>query len=91
MNGRDEECIYNLMGKYENERVLGMLRYRGENKIKINTKEVAYEGMNWIYLAFHNQWRVVLRRTMNFPCSIKDGELFDHLCDCWLLEKVSAL
>jgi hypothetical protein len=91
MNGRDEECVCNLMGIYEDERVLGMLRYRGEDKIKINLKEVGYEGMNWIYLALHNQWRVVLNTAMNFPCSVKDGELFEHLREYSLLKKVSAL
>jgi hypothetical protein len=46
--------------------------------------------MKLICLAQDNQLRVVLNRAMNFPCSIKDGELLEYLSDYSLFKKVSA-
>jgi hypothetical protein len=56
----------------------------------MNRKKIGYEGMNWICLAQDNQWRVVFNREMNFPCSIKDRELLDHLSDYSVFQKVSV-
>jgi len=40
-----------LVGKPEGKRLLGRLRHRWENNIKMNLQEVRCEDINWIDLA----------------------------------------
>jgi hypothetical protein len=40
-----------LVGKSEGERPLGRPRYRSEDNIKMDLKEIGLEGMDWIHLA----------------------------------------
>jgi hypothetical protein len=40
-----------LVGKPEGKRPLGRLRRRWEDSIKMNLREIGWDGMNWIDLA----------------------------------------
>jgi hypothetical protein len=39
------------VGKAEGNRSLGRSRQIWENNIEVNSKEVGYEGLDWIYVA----------------------------------------
>jgi hypothetical protein len=51
-----------LVGKPEGRRSLGRPRRRWEDNIKMDLREVGWEGMDWIVLA---QDRVVMNTVMN--------------------------
>jgi hypothetical protein len=40
-----------LVGKLEGNLLHGRPRYRWENNIKMDLREIGWEGMYWIYLA----------------------------------------
>jgi hypothetical protein len=49
-----------LVGKTEGKKPLGRPRHRWEDNTRMNVKEIAWEGVNWIHLAQdRNQWCVV--------------------------------
>jgi hypothetical protein len=50
-NGGDEECIRILAGKPERKRPLVRPRRRWVDKIKINLREIGWDGIDWIDLA----------------------------------------
>jgi hypothetical protein len=51
MHGRDEKCTeYFLVGKHEGKRLLGKPNHRWEANIKIDLKELGWEGVNMIHL-----------------------------------------
>jgi hypothetical protein len=45
----EEECI--LVGKTDGKRPVGRLRRRWVNNIKIDLREIEWDGMDWIDLA----------------------------------------
>jgi len=49
--GREEKRIRGLVGKPEGKRKLGRPRHRWEGYIKMDLREVACGGMDWIGLA----------------------------------------
>jgi hypothetical protein len=58
------------VGKPEGKRPLGRPRRRWMNNIKMNLREIGWDGMDWIDLAQHkDQWRVLVNTVMNlrFP------------------------
>jgi hypothetical protein len=60
---RNQACILNFSRKNEGNIPLGRLRLRWEDNIKINLKEIEYEGMNRIQLARDSAyWRALLKR-----------------------------
>jgi hypothetical protein len=50
-NGEKRNAYRILVGKPERNRQLGRLRFRWMNNIKIELREIGYDGMDWIYLA----------------------------------------
>jgi len=59
-----------LVGKLERKRPLGRLRRRGEDNIRKDSKEIDWEGVDWIHLALsRGKWRAVSNTVMNlrFP------------------------
>jgi hypothetical protein len=49
-----------LVGKPEGKRLLGRLRRRWENNIKMDFQEVGYGGMDWFELAQdRDRWRAL--------------------------------
>ncbi|KAJ4438175.1 hypothetical protein ANN_14114 [Periplaneta americana] len=56
-----------LVGRPEGKRPLGRPRCRWEDNIKMDLREVGYDGRDWINLAQdRDQWRAYVRAAMNF-------------------------
>jgi hypothetical protein len=55
-----------LDGKSEGKRAPGRLRRRWEDNIKMNLREIVWEGVNWMHPAQdRNQWWAVVNTVMN--------------------------
>jgi hypothetical protein len=55
-----------LVGKSEGKRPLGRPRRRWVENIKIDLKEIGWDGVDWIELAHdRDQWRAVVNTVMN--------------------------
>ena len=55
-----------LVGKPEGKRRLGRPRYRWEDNIKMDLKEVGCRGMDWVELAQdRDRWRAFVNGVMN--------------------------
>jgi hypothetical protein len=54
------------VGKLEGKRPLGRPRHRWVDNIKIDLREVGWDGMDWIDLAQNrDQWRALVNTVMN--------------------------
>jgi hypothetical protein len=52
-NGGEEECLWDIGGK-----PLGRTRRRWVDNIKLDLREIGWDGMDWIYLAEdRDRWR----------------------------------
>jgi hypothetical protein len=51
MHGRDKKCTKIFIGRHEEKRPLERPRRRWEDNIKMDIKEIGWEGVNWIHLA----------------------------------------
>jgi hypothetical protein len=50
-----------LVGKPERTRTLGRFRRRWKDNIRMDLREIVWEGVDWMYLAQdRDQWRVLL-------------------------------
>jgi hypothetical protein len=79
-----------LVGNPEGKRPLGRARRRWVNSIKMDIREIRWDGMDWIDLAQNrDQWRA-LERGNELSGSIKRWELLEWLHNCRLLKKGSA-
>jgi len=59
-----------LVGKPEGKRLLGRLRLRWEDNIKMNLQELGCGGMDWIELAHdRDSWREFVNAVMNLRVS----------------------
>jgi hypothetical protein len=55
-----------LVGKPEGKRPLGRSRRRGVENIKIDLREIGWDGMDWIDLVQdRDQWRAFVNTVMN--------------------------
>jgi hypothetical protein len=55
-----------LVGKPEGKRPLGRPRCRWVDNIKMDLREIGWDGMDWIDLAQdRDQWRVLVNTVMN--------------------------
>jgi hypothetical protein len=55
-----------LVGKPEGKRLLGRPRRRWVDNIKIDLRQIRWDGMDWIDLAQdRDQWRAVVNTVMN--------------------------
>jgi hypothetical protein len=48
--GMGEKCIYGFIGKLVGNRLLRRPRHRWDDNIKIDSKGIGWEGMDWINL-----------------------------------------
>jgi hypothetical protein len=56
-----------LVRKLEGKRSLRIPRRRWEDNIRVDLKEIGWEGEDWIYLAQdRDRWRVLVNTAMNF-------------------------
>jgi hypothetical protein len=70
MGGGNRDVYRVLVGKSEENRLLGKPRRRWEDNIKVNLHEVGCEGMEWIELAQDRErWRELVNAVMKlrFP------------------------
>jgi hypothetical protein len=55
-----------LVGKPEGKRLLGRPTRRGVDNIKMDLREIRWDGMDWINLAQdRDQWRALVNTVMN--------------------------
>jgi hypothetical protein len=55
-----------LVGKPEGKRPLGRRRHRWVENIKIDLREIVWDGMDWIDLAHdREEWRALVNTVMN--------------------------
>jgi hypothetical protein len=55
-----------VVGKPEGKRPLGRPRRRWVDNIKMDLREISWDGMDWIDLPQHrDQWRALLNTAMN--------------------------
>jgi hypothetical protein len=65
-NGEKRNAYRRLVGKLEGKRPLGRPRRRWVDNIKIDYREIGWDGMGWIDLAEDRyQWRALLYTVMN--------------------------
>jgi hypothetical protein len=65
---REMKNTYNtLVGKQEGKRPLGRTRHRWEDNIRMDLREVGWEGVDWIHLAQdRDRWRALANSVINF-------------------------
>ncbi|KAJ4432051.1 hypothetical protein ANN_20665 [Periplaneta americana] len=64
-----------LVGRPEGKRPLGRPRRRWEDNIKMDLREVGYDGRDWINLAQdRDQWRAYVRAAMNLRASLRSSD-----------------
>jgi hypothetical protein len=55
-----------LVGKPEGKRPLGKPRHRSVDNIKMDLREIGWDGMDWIHLAQdRDRWRALVKTVMN--------------------------
>jgi hypothetical protein len=65
-NGGDDECYRKLVGKPEGKRQLGRPRRRWVGNIKMDLREIGWDGMDWIDLAQdRDRWSALVNTVMN--------------------------
>jgi hypothetical protein len=65
MGEKRNACII-LVGKPEGRKPLGRPRHRWEGNIKMNLREIAWDGVDWIDLAHgRDQWRALVNTVTN--------------------------
>jgi hypothetical protein len=66
MNGGKRNAYRILLGKPEGNRPLGRPRRRCVDNIKMDLREIKWDGVDWIDLAQdRDQWRALLSMVMN--------------------------
>jgi hypothetical protein len=64
--GGGERCLQSLVGSPEGKRPLGRPRYRWEDNIKMDLREIGIDGAIWIRLAQNRVlWRAFVCTVMN--------------------------
>jgi hypothetical protein len=62
---RDETFIKILVGKPEGKRPLGRPRHRWEDNIKMDLREIEWEGVEWIHMVQdREQWCALVNTVM---------------------------
>jgi hypothetical protein len=80
-----------LVGKPEVKRLLRRPRRRYVGNIKMDLREIGWDGIDWIDLSQNwDQWRALLNRVMKFRVPKKWWEFLEWLHNWQLLKKGSA-
>jgi hypothetical protein len=73
--GEKKNAYRILVGKPEGKRQLGRPRRRWVCNIKIDLREIGWDGMDWIDLAQdREQWRAVVNMVMNLQVRLNAGK-----------------
>jgi hypothetical protein len=68
MSGGKRNVFRILVGKPEGNRPLGRPRHRWVGSIKMDLREIGWDGMDWIDLAQdRDQWWALVNTVMNLP------------------------
>jgi hypothetical protein len=71
-HARDEKCIQYFGWEHEGKRPLGSHRRRREDNIRMDLREIRWEGVDWMHLAQdRDQWRDVGKTVVNLQVSLK--------------------
>jgi hypothetical protein len=66
--GETRNAYRMLVGKPEGKRTLGRPRRRWVDNIKMDLRDLGWDGMDWIDLAQdRDQWRALVNTVMNLP------------------------
>jgi hypothetical protein len=66
-NGEKRNAYSIFVGKPEGKGPLGRPRRRWVDNIKMDLREIEWDGMDWIDLAqYRDQWRALVNTVMNF-------------------------
>jgi hypothetical protein len=64
--GETKNAYRILVRKTKEKRLLGRPRRRWVDNIKMDRREIGWDGMDWIYLAQDkDQWRALMNTVMN--------------------------
>jgi hypothetical protein len=67
--GEERKVCRVLVGKPEGKRPVGRPRCRWEDEIRMDLRDIGWEGVEWIQLAQdRGQWRAVVNAVMNLRC-----------------------
>jgi hypothetical protein len=56
----------NLFGKHEGKREMGRYRSRWEHSIRMDLREIGWEGVYWMHLVQNrDRWRALVNTVMN--------------------------
>jgi hypothetical protein len=81
-----------LGGKPEGKRPLGRPRRRWVDNIKMDVREVVWDGMEWIELAqVRDQWRVLVNTVMNLRVPKNSGKFLSRCTNGSFLKKGAQL
>jgi hypothetical protein len=70
LNGEGRGVYRVLVGRPEGKRPLGRPRYRWEDNIKMDLREIGIDGENWIWLVQDRvKWRAFVSTVMNLQVS----------------------
>jgi hypothetical protein len=64
-NGGKRNAYRILLGKPEGKRPPGRPRRRWVENIKMDLREIGWDGMDWIDVAQPDQWRALVNTVMN--------------------------
>jgi hypothetical protein len=79
------------VGKPGGKRPLGRPRRRWVDNIKMDLREIGWDGVDWIDMAQdRNQWRALVNMVLNLRVSIKCWGVLEGLHNWRLLKKGSA-
>jgi hypothetical protein len=69
-----------LVGTPEGKRPLGRPRHRWMDNVKIDLKQIGWDGMDWIYLAQdrRDQWRTLVNKAINLRVPWNIGNFFSN-------------
>jgi hypothetical protein len=66
MLGRDEKCIQYFGWKAQRKETIGRPKHRWEENIRMDLREVGWEGVDWFHLAqVRDQGQALLNMVMN--------------------------
>jgi hypothetical protein len=60
-----EKCIQNCGWESEGKRIVRRSRYRWEDNIKMDLKEIGWEVVGWVELRVRDLWRGVVNKVFN--------------------------
>jgi hypothetical protein len=64
--GQMRNAYKSFVGKLEGKRPFGRPKRRWEDNVKMNLREIRFEGMDWIHLASdRDRWWALVKMVMN--------------------------